>query len=309
MILCLGATPTVQRTMRFARLQLDQVNRAASVSQYASGKSINAARVVHALGMPVLATGFLGGDSGKFIRDDLNQAGISHEFVEVSPATRLCITLLDDATATATELIEESAPLLPDAFDPLLRLTENHLPGATALVLSGSLPSGAPTDFYAQCVRLATAANVPVVLDARGQPLLEALPHRPFIIKPNREELAATTGIAINADADLRAAIGRVVAMGARWIAVTLGGEGAVLSDGKAFWRFQAPRVKAISAVGSGDSFAAGLAVGLSRGQSPKDAIPLAIACGTANALTPQAGHLALSDVQRLLPQVSAHPF
>src|SRR6185436_7595676 len=107
MILCLGTTPTVQRTMSFARLTVDDVNRAKSVRQFASGKSVNAARVLKALGEPCVATGLLGGDSGKFMREDLDRVGIAHDFVDTSPtATRLCLTLLDESNHTATELIE-----------------------------------------------------------------------------------------------------------------------------------------------------------------------------------------------------------
>src|SRR5581483_5232411 len=117
MILCLGTTPTVQRTMTFASLAIDEVNRALNVVETASGKAINSARVLHTLGEPVLATGFLGGDSGAFIRRDLDQNGIAHAFVEVSPRTRTCVTAINQADGTATELVEESAPVEPAAYE------------------------------------------------------------------------------------------------------------------------------------------------------------------------------------------------
>src|SRR5437868_15026783 len=98
MILCVGTTPVMQRTMSFAQLQIDAVNRAFHVTDTASGKSINVARVLHTLGEDVLATGFLGGDRGRFIRDELRAADIDHEFIEVEPATRMCITILDGMT-------------------------------------------------------------------------------------------------------------------------------------------------------------------------------------------------------------------
>src|SRR4051812_9716470 len=121
MIICLGTTPTVQRTMTFARLTIDGVNRATSVRQFASGKSVNVARVLHMLGEPCMATGLLGGDSGKFMRQDMDSTGIAHDFVAPPPpATRLSLTLLDEATRPATELIEEPSPPPPQAFDDLL---------------------------------------------------------------------------------------------------------------------------------------------------------------------------------------------
>src|SRR5580765_2845376 len=110
MIICLGTTPTVQRTMTFERLTLDSVNRASHVHEYASGKSVNAARVLHTLGDDVLATGFLGGERAAFFRSDLDRSAIAHDFVTVDAPTRLCTTVIDRSGGTATELIEESHP-------------------------------------------------------------------------------------------------------------------------------------------------------------------------------------------------------
>jgi len=304
MILCLGTTPTVQRTMTFRRLLIDDVNRAIGVAQYASGKSINAARVLHAMGKEVLATGFLGGDSGKFMRSDLDRAGLAHDFLEVTPATRLCVTVVDEEAGTATELVEEAASVETRAYVKLVREMDANLWRAKAIVLSGSLPPEAPADFYAQCVRRANDEHVPVILDARGQPLMEALACNPFIVKPNREELVQTVGWTIDSEDALRAAMQKMVELGAQWVAVTLGKEGAMVSDGRDFWRVDSPLVKAVSAVGSGDSFAGGLAAGIAQREDVPHACALACACGAANAMTSHAGHINLADVKTLLAQV-----
>ena len=76
MILTVGTTPALQRPMTFDHLHIDAVNRAANVREYASGKSINAARVIHTLGGPCVATGLLGGDSGDFCRLDMDRAAL-----------------------------------------------------------------------------------------------------------------------------------------------------------------------------------------------------------------------------------------
>src|SRR5690348_10306780 len=107
MILCLGTTPTVQRSMIFHRVVIDGVNRALEVREYASGKSPNVARVLHAMGGDVLEVGFIGGDRGKFLAADLQGAGIRCRWIEVNAPTRLCTTVIDQASGTATELVEE----------------------------------------------------------------------------------------------------------------------------------------------------------------------------------------------------------
>lgn len=305
MILCLGTTPTVQRTMAFERLKLDAVNRAAELRESASGKSINVALMLRTLGADVLATGFLGGEPGRFIRRELDAATIAHEFVEVGPATRTCVTVLDRATAAATELVEETRPVEPRAYDQLLKVVDANLWRCRALVLSGSLPPAAPQDFYARCTKLARAANVPVVLDGRGEPLRQALVEKPTVVKPNRHELAETVAIPVDTEDGLRAAVQELLARGPEWAVITDGPRDAIASDGRAFWRVTPPRIEPVNPIGSGDAFAAGMAFALQRGSGLDDACRLGAACGAANALSSPPGHARPEDVAALLPRVT----
>src|SRR5580693_830406 len=116
MILCLGTTPTVQRSMTFDRLVIDDVNRAIEVQEYASGKSPNVARVLRTMGEDPLAVGFAGGDRGKFLLDDLTKAGIRCDFGSVPAQTRLCTTVIDRSAGVATELVEEHAAVPTPAW-------------------------------------------------------------------------------------------------------------------------------------------------------------------------------------------------
>ncbi|MGB7157428.1 MAG: 1-phosphofructokinase family hexose kinase [Tepidisphaeraceae bacterium] len=300
MILCLGTTPAVQRTMTFASLHVDGVNRATSVTQTASGKSINVTRVAHTLGEEVIATGFVGGDAAAFIRRDLDADGIRHDFVDVEPTTRTCITVIDESAGTATELIEESKTVEPGAWQRLSDRLDAHLRTADVLVLSGTLPPGAPQDFYGHCVRRASLHGVRTIVDATGEPLRHALAAKPFIAKPNRAELGKTLDVDTSTDVALRDAMRKLVASGPQWVVVTMGSEGAMVSDGKGFWRITIPTVEVVNPIGSGDSFAAGLAVGIVRGLAIPDAAALAAACGVANAMTQVAGHVRMEDVERL---------
>src|SRR5688572_29788636 len=119
MILCVGTTPTVQRTQVFERFTVDAVNRAKTTDVTASGKSINVSLVLHELGEEVVATGFVGGDSGKFICNELERVGIENDYVEVEPATRTCVTIIDRASGHVTELVEESKPVDESAYAEL----------------------------------------------------------------------------------------------------------------------------------------------------------------------------------------------
>jgi tagatose 6-phosphate kinase len=92
-----------------------------------------------------------------------------------------------------------------------------------------------------------------------------------------------------------------VVSLGAEWAAVTHGVDDTFISDGSRFWRIATPKVEAVNPIGSGDSFAAGLAAGLRRGQEVPEACRLAVACASANAMTENAGEVRVEDVERLL--------
>ncbi len=291
--------------MSFDTLAIGGVNRAYAVHEFASGKAVNAARVLHALGMPAMAVGFVGGDRGQRIRKGLETSGIPHDFLDVAPRTRLCVTINDRNRRESTELVEEAAPVDEGDYARLLEKLAEHLPSAKVLLLAGSMPPNAPNDFYADCCRLATAHDARVILDARGEALKRALAAGPLVVKPNRDELAETLGQAVGSQRHAMDAMRQLQQGGAGWVVVTRGPGGAMMTDGERFWDVPAPRVEAVSAVGSGDAFAAGLAFELASDR-PVDvetmvrAMAFATACGTANAVTPFAGHIDLATLRRV---------
>lgn len=303
MHVCLGTTPALQRTMIFDRVAIDQVNRAKRVFEHASGKSINVARVLHALGEKAVACAPLGGERGEIVRRDLRRSRLPHRCIETAAQTRLCTTLLDEADRTATELVEEARPITAKERAAVFKALTALLPGAKTLVLSGSLTPGLAANFYADCCRAANRAGAAVIVDARGRKLMRALPARPMVAKCNRAELAATIGKPIDDEAELRKAMTLLHRRGAQWVIVTLGGDGARAHDGRNFWTIPAAKIRAVSAIGSGDAFAAGVAAGIARGQDVAESCRLGAACAAANALIPGSGLLRLADVRRLLKQ------
>jgi tagatose 6-phosphate kinase len=141
---------------------------------------------------------------------------------------------------------------------------------------------------------------VHVVIDAREAQLLNALAEGVAVAKPNRSELAATFGITIDDDEALREAMHRCAEAGAKWVVTTMGKDGAAATDGRSFWRIKIPPLKVVNPIGSGDSVAAGLAAALVRGLELPEACRLAMACGSANALTDRAGEVREKDLKQL---------
>lgn len=300
MILCIGTTPAAQRVMVFRRLAVDAVNRAAVTLDGAAGKSVNVAKVLAALGTPVTATGFLGGDRGEFIRQALMAAGVAADFVTVAARTRQCITVIEEATGTHTELVEESSAVTAADFEQLLGIIRHRCAAAKLMVLSGSIAPGGPADFYLQCAELARAAGSLAIVDAQGAALRAALPAQPGLIKPNRAELAATVGRELEGDAEVRAAMRELHEQGAQRVVVTAGPNPVVAFDGKHFWSVPPPKIQAANPIGSGDAFTAGLAWRLAAGDDLGEACRWGVAAGAANALTLMPGELNRADVERL---------
>jgi 1-phosphofructokinase family hexose kinase len=304
MIVCLGTTTAIQRAMIFKQFTLGGVNRAAEVIEAAAGKSVNAAKVAATLGANVVATGFVGGDRGRFLRTELDRMKIAHDFVEVRPQTRLCVTILDRGGHTHTELIEESQPVEIEAWDTLKSKLVAILRHAKILTLSGALVPGAQQDFYGQCTRLANEAGAATIVDAQGEPLLQSLASRPLVAKPNRGELAVTLGRPIDGEPALKQAMLQLIDRGARSAVVTLGSDGAMACDGQSFWRIQVPTINAVNSIGSGDAFTGGLAAALADGEELIEAVRQAAACGVVNALTLLAGEVRMEDVRVIAGQV-----
>ena len=302
MILCIGTTPAAQRVMIFRELAINQVNRAATTLDGAAGKAVNVAKVLHTLGEQPLATGFLGTARGEEIRAILTGLGLDTDFVSVAAPARQCITVLDQAAHTVTELVEESRPVPSADYELLAGKIQARVAGCQAIIMSGSLTPGGPVDFYRRCTEIGSAAGAMTVLDAQGRPLTAALSARPDLIKPNRAELGLTVGRDLRDLAAVCEAMREVRERGAARVVVTAGHDSILALDGAALWRIQPPCIQPVNPIGSGDAFTAALTWRLLRGDGLGRACQWAAAAGAANALTPMPGELDRRQVDLLLP-------
>lgn len=304
-ILCIGTTPAAQRVMVFRKLTLDAVNRAATTFDGAAGKSVNVAKVLKVLGEQALATGFLGGDRGEFLRAALVEKGIRSDFVTVSARTRQCVTVIDESAGTQTELVEESQPVEPAAFERLMTIVRRRIAECRAVVMSGTIVTGGPVSLYFECVQLAEKAGALSIVDAQGAALIEALKAKPALAKPNRSELAMTVGRKFSDDAEVTKAMCELCERGAQRVVVTAGKGPTLAFDGQDVWRIVVPLIKEVNPIGSGDAFTAGLVSRLARGDDLGEACRWGAAVGVANALTLLPGELRRADVEQLAREVS----
>ncbi len=290
-VLCLGLTPTLQRTLVFDRLEMDEVNRARQVVESAGGKALNAARALVALGTPTQVAGFNGGDTGRRVTAYLSAYGVDARTLTTTKApTRICTTLIDRAGGTVTELVEEAPAPGVAALRRFMRDTLRRTAEAAMLVICGTLPPYADDTFYVPFVRAAAEAGVPVVIDSHRQALVNVLAERPLLAKLNVRELETTLGEQLASEQQIVRGMREMLARGARHVFVTQGGKAAYLVTPRGAWRFTPPEIKQrVNPIGSGDSATAGIAHALVTGKPMTRAVALGLACGSANveSLTP----------------------
>lgn len=304
MILAAGLTPAWQQIMRFAHVRAGEVNRAGEVHWCASGKALNAGMALAALGAHTHTLSPAGSWSGQAIRAEFAERALAATWTLTAAATRICTTILDDHTGSSTELVENAAALSTAELDEFLAQYHALAAQAEAIVLTGSLPKGTPATFYKT---LLLGTRRPVVLDARGPELEAALACRPRVVKPNREELALTAGRALPDRASVLSAMRGLIERGAGSVVVTQGKAAVWIMEGESAWELTPPDVApVVNPIGSGDCLAAGLALGLVRGDSLLDAARLGIAAAAANVTTLLPARLDAQIVMALRETVAA---
>jgi len=302
MIVAAGLSPAWQTVMRFPALAPGEVNRATSVLRCGSGKVLNVAIALEALGCATRVVTVLGGAAGAAAGAECSARTIDLIAVPTAAETRCCTTLLDDATGRTTELVENAGPVGPDELGAFMAAYRRAAADAVVVVLSGSLPAGTPATLYRD---LLAHTPGPAILDARGPELIEALSARPLLVKPNREELARTIGHALDGDEATFTAMDELRVLGAQWVLVTDGARPALVLGPEGAFRVVPPTPEAlVNPIGCGDCLAAGIAAGLIEGREVLDALRSGFACATDNCRTILAGRLDRAVVAALEDRV-----
>jgi 1-phosphofructokinase family hexose kinase len=305
-ILAAGLSPAWQQIMCFRQFRIGEVNRAAAVHWCASGKVINVGMAMAAVQWPSHTLSPAGGWSGAAMRAEFAKRGLDATWIPTATPTRICTTLLDQAAATSTELVENAAALAASELDDFLAKYREIVKRAQAAVLTGSLPAGTPATFFHD---LLEGAACPVVLDARGPELLAALPCRPRVVKPNREELALTVGRPLPDRASVLSAMRELIERGAQAVIVTQGKEAVWVMEGSRTWEVTPPAVTpVVNPIGCGDCLAAGVAIGLARGDALVDAVRFGMAAAAVNVTQLLPAALSPERVQAILAHIAASP-
>lgn len=286
MITSISLNPSIDRTLTVDSFAPGGLNRVLSRSDVAAGKGINVALAVSALGLDSECIGFMYRDSGALFEKRLMVNSTAYDFIWCDGSARTNIKVFDRSAGVITELNESGITITEKDLSDMVDMVTRHAENSDYLILAGSLPPGCPVDYYKTLISAVEGLGCRCVLDADGDRLKYGLEAKPFMIKPNRYELEMMTGQKLDSLQKIRDAAQKYIDMGVQVVAVSLGEDGALITDSKE--TFYAPRLKidVKSTVGAGDSMVAGLVAGFMGENSLEDTFRMGVACATTRCMT-----------------------
>ena len=268
MIYTVTFNPSLDYVVKVDNFAVGEINRTQVENIYPGGKGINVSLVLQNLGLQSVALGFTAGFSGAEIERLLQEAGCRCDFIQAGQGcSRINTKIISDSeTALNGQGPQLSKEELQKLFTKLQGLTQD--------------------DIYEQILELLQPACTRVVVDATGDLLLKVLKYKPFLIKPNHEELGEFFGRGpLLNEEDILAAALKLQQQGARNVLVSRGADGAVLLDENGRQHMMAsPKGKLVNSVGAGDSMVAGFLAGYLKTQDYEEALRLGVAAGSASA-------------------------
>lgn len=299
MIYTVTFNPAIDYIVHTGTMQVGQVNRSQGEELYFGGKGINVSFVLHELGLPSKALGFVAGFTGAAIEAGIQEQGIATDFVHLdSGFSRINVKI---KSGEETEL-NGQGPNISEAAVAELFEKLNQLQDGDVLILAGSIPNTMPADSYEKILAHLSDKNIKVVVDATKDLLLKVLPYHPFLIKPNNHELGELFGVTLHSIEEIAIYAKKLQEMGAQNVLISMAGDGALLIDETGKQHVCGVCKGTVkNSVGAGDSMVAGFVAGSMHGDY-EAALKLGTAAGGATAFSE--GLAQRAEIERLLQQL-----
>jgi 1-phosphofructokinase len=297
-IYTLTLNPSVDYIVMLEGFQIGQLNRTIMEAKYPGGKGINVSRVLKQFGINSKALGFVGGFTGDYIEQYLENEKITTGFVKVADDTRINVKL---KTGQETE-INANGPSISSENWQRLKEQIRNLNQDDFLILAGSIPATLPETTYEELVRICKENGAKFVVDAEGDLLTNVLQYRPFLIKPNHHELGELFDVVISTPEEVIPYAKKLIALGAQNVIVSLANQGAVFVNDTTVLMATVPDGEVKNSVGAGDSMVAGFLAEYLNTRSFSNAFRFSVASGSATAFS--IGLCTIGMVNELLPQV-----
>lgn len=283
MIYTVTLNPALDYFMNYEELALGEVNRTGKTQVSAGGKGIMESRMLSLIGAKSKALGFLGGFSGQYIKDFLNENQIDSDFTEIEDLTRINVKLKSQENETS---LDAAGPKLQESEINHFLEKFDHLKEDDIVVFAGTIPKSLGEDFYERLIDKVQKQKATFVMDVDGQKLLDSLPAHPLLIKPNREELEAIFETSFKNNEQIIPYGQKLLEMGAQNVIVSMAGDGALLFTNEKVYFAQGIKGELKNSIGAGDSTVAGFLAEYSQSKDPLLAFRQAIACGTSKAFS-----------------------
>jgi 1-phosphofructokinase len=282
LIFTVTLNPSIDYVVRLDKLTNGITNRTTSEEYYFGGKGINVSCVLAELGLDSTAYGFVAGFTGEAIEKGIRNDRIITDFIKLKHGiSRINIKI---KAGEETEINCQGPHIDDSELERLLQKIDRIANGDT-LVIAGSIPNTMPDDVYERMLERISRKDVKIVVDATKQLLVNSLKYKPFLIKPNRQELSEIFGTEVKTEEDIEKYAKELQKMGAKNVLISLGGEGAMLIDENGEkHKAGVLKEKVINTVGSGDSMVAGFVAGYEKEHSYPYALKLGSVCGNATA-------------------------
>lgn len=284
MILTVCMSPSIDVTIELDALNIGKVNVVKNKTLSFTGKAINVAIGISRLGAEAFATGFMYNESGTMFEQTLDKEGVPFSFVWNSGRVRenyKCI----DKKSMLTEINDIGGQVSENKLMELLQMIRDVSSHSEITVISGGLPRGVDAGYYRELFK-AVDPNSLKIADTEGTKLIAALEAGVDLVKPNIEELEGTLGREFRDKDDMLAGCRELIDRGAKTVLLSLGRDGAIITDGNRHYYCKSINVAVNSTVGAGDGMVAAAAVKMKEGASLPDILRAGVAAGTATVTT-----------------------
>lgn len=303
-IITITLNPALDKTMSVKALVPEKKLRCSDAVVEPGGGGVNVSRAIHKLGGFSRALYLAGGYTGQKYTQLLAGEKVEFKAFPIVEDTRENFVVLDESTNAQYRFGMEGPRVTEAEWMACLEYISNET-DLDYIVASGSLPPGAPLDFFGRLAALAKQKRARLVVDTSGEPLKHAVAEGVFLCKPNLGELSSLVGKERLAPEEIIPAAQSIIARGGcTVIAVSMGAAGALLVSAEETHQVKPPPVTVKSTVGAGDSMVAGMLMGLAQDWSWKDVLYYGVASGTAATMNPGTELCKKEDTERIFAQL-----
>ena len=284
MILTVCMSPSVDVTIELDSLNIGKVNVVKNKTLSFTGKAINVAIGVARLGAQAYATGFMYNENGAMFERALDKEGVGFSFVWNSGRVRENYKCIDQKSML-TEINDVGGQVGNEKLVELLQMIRNFSSRSDVTVISGGLPRGVDAGYYRELFRAVDPKSLKIA-DAEGAKLFAALEAGIDLVKPNLEELEETLGREFRDKEDILSGCREFLDRGAKIVLLSLGKDGAIITNGTKNYYCKSINVAVNSTVGAGDGMVAAAANMLQQGAPLQEILRAGVAAGTATVTT-----------------------